>query len=64
MERPEMLFALCVCASFFAGTAAVPSPGPRNFVPTATLDNGTFTGYTDVLTGTNVYLGIPFAQPP
>ncbi|KAJ3555359.1 hypothetical protein NM688_g2623 [Phlebia brevispora] len=36
----------------------------RRSSPTVTLDNGTFVGTTDSITSTNVFLGIPFAQPP
>ena len=36
----------------------------RRAGPTVTLDQGIFNGANDVLTGTNKFLGIPFAQPP
>lgn len=50
--------------SFASRALTVPSLGSRGAAPTVTLDNGTFTGVTDVATGTNKFLGIPFAQPP
>ena len=50
---PTLLFAALACAA--------PSP---QVAPSITLDQGTFVGASDSLTGTNKFLGIPFAQPP
>lgn len=62
LSLPLSLFFAPLLSAVIA--APSPSPGPRSLVPTIKLDNGTFTGTTDALTGTNRFLGIPFAQPP
>lgn len=55
-------------ALFSAILSAIPSSAApnaaRQSAPTVTLDNGTFFGTTDASTGSNAFLGIPFAQPP
>ena len=45
----------------FAAASALPS---RRTAPTVTLDQATFSGLANVLTGTDQFLGIPFARPP
>lgn len=39
-------------------------PQSRDVGPTVTLDHGIFVGLNDASTGTNKFLGIPFAKPP
>ena len=48
----------------FVDTIRAAPPFARRSAPTVTLDNGTFIGTNDIITGSNKFLGIPFAQPP
>lgn len=45
-------------------TSSAATNAARQNAPTVTLDNGTFIGTIDASTGSNAFLGIPFAQPP
>ena len=51
-------------ATFPSITGSTAEEVVRQDAPTVTLDNGTFFGTIDASTGSNAFLGIPFAQPP
>jgi len=46
----------------FHASAACIVASPTIFGPKVTLDHGTFTGVSDIVT--HKFLGIPFAKPP
>ncbi len=59
-----LVFLPVLPAVLFASTSNAAPQASRRSTPTVTLDNGSFVGVNDILTGTNKFLGIPFAQPP
>jgi hypothetical protein len=58
MVSPRVLLVV-ICAATFTVFAV---PSNHATYPIVTLDKGTFMGKT--ANGTNMFLGIPFAQPP
>jgi hypothetical protein len=55
----NMLFQLALVASLVPFTSAAPAEAPR-----VTVKNGTYQGYHLPKQGQDVFLGMPYAQPP
>ena len=60
-----MLIAYFALPAFLAiRSFAIPSESLLDTQPTVNIDNATVVGIADSATGTNSFLGIPFAHPP